>query len=451
MNLRIRLKPTLGVILFGSLAACNTSGPPMPSGYVADLWSDQVRQFSIFPVFPPRADLQVGDIYMSCEESPPPDQRAAAGTVAVSTGRDHATMWLTSVPGMLTLKDANGKPGTPGMLSAQYLTRVQMPVNPSASAPVATSAPENPASSAEAASAVKEADAAKGAKGAKGANAAKGTKIEKVAKGAAKPASGAAGAGTPPSKPAVDIFAGSAPVRLMTVSLPEFFSISATSAQAQALIPFPSVLAKAGLSYEKAQNIQISVPSAESYGVPAGDLYAVLEDTKNKKMVNALRWANKTFDANKDGFCKYGTPDMEVVTEVYAARAITVSITYSKSTGAEAAVGLSYASGTKQATVLGALSKYLSPAPASGASAASAAAVLLPAPTGASEPTIEQATAFIQQLNELYKQLGEGNQSLQYPGVEVSIINGNGSGVIMNRQFDSPVVIGYRGFKVLPN
>jgi hypothetical protein len=121
---------TLSVFAFGFMVAC--SGPKtMPPDYVSDLWSNQVRQFSITPVFPPRADLQVGDIYMSCEHKVA--RTEAGGEVNSRTDRDHGAMWLASMPGVATPTDASGKPGGPGLLSKQYETRVQMQVIPASS------------------------------------------------------------------------------------------------------------------------------------------------------------------------------------------------------------------------------------------------------------------------------------------------------------------------------
>ncbi|AYQ86464.1 hypothetical protein EDD84_02820 [Burkholderia gladioli] len=234
----------------------------------------------------------------------------------------------------------------------------------------------------------------------------------------------------------------------MPVSLPEFFSVSATSAQAQALIPFPSILARAGLSYDKATNIEVSVPESESYGAPVANVYRLFkkQGCGRKPNLNLVE-AFHIYDQTKLRFCKFGTPAMVLINEIYATRAINVSVTYSEDASATAAVGLHYASGTAQDTVLKALSNLVSPTPASGASAT--AVTLMPTPaSGASAPTIAQATEYVAQLNALYKQLDPANVPLQYPGVQVSVIHGNGSGVILSRQFDSPVVIGFRSIRV---
>src|ERR1043165_7751752 len=46
-----------------------------PRGYVAKEWSSSMRELGIIPVFPPREDVQVGDVYIAPVS---PDQELAA-------------------------------------------------------------------------------------------------------------------------------------------------------------------------------------------------------------------------------------------------------------------------------------------------------------------------------------------------------------------------------------
>lgn len=424
MRATTRLRITVGVGLFGLLSACDTNAP-LPSGYVSDKWSTQMAQFSVTPVFPPRADIQVGDIYLSCSD---PEQDSAS-----SAKLDHKSLWLASVDGILSGTSDDGDT-TPGLLETQYMSRVHMPVKPLAAA----NEPTPPANGAPDAGAGKTPDA-------------KAKAPVKPAKAglkhvAAKPAGPPSVAKPLAPGPASDVFAR-APLReLMPVSLPEFFSVSATRAQAQALVPFPSILARAGLSYDKASNIEVSVPEAESYGAPVANVYRLFKTQGCGSNPNLME-AFYIYKQVAPRFCKFGTPAMVLINEIYATRAINVSVTFSQDVSGTAAAGLYYASGTAQDTVLKALSNLVSPASASGTSAT--AVTLMPTPaSGASAPTIEQATEYVAQLNALYQQLGASNASLQYPGVQVSVIHGNGSGVILSRQFDSPVVIGFRSVRV---
>ncbi|NYH24216.1 hypothetical protein [Paraburkholderia bryophila] len=408
---------------------------------MSDQWSDQMRQFAIFPVFPPRADVQVGDLYMVCNISADTPPAPNPSTIEQPPRRNHKSMFLGRLMNIVDQPAAAGKPAVPGLLSKYYLTRVQMPVIPFASAPQAVSTPAAAASSDVAAAAAPAAP-----------------KKKVKAPVARAPAAAPKALPAPPVRTA-GIFEGNQLKALMPVSMPEFFSVSVTKAQASALIPFPSVLAQAGLSYDSAQNISVSVPQTESYGLPDSDLWTEFA-LEQRSGVGDIAAVKQLFDANSPNFCANGAaPALEVVSEVYAARAIDVSITYSSETGGTAAVGLNYAAGSSQSKVMSAFDKFLNPGAASGTKTASAPeASGAPKPGNqpaadaaipASTPTIAEATAFLAQLNQFAKQMGNDNTApLQFPGVQISIVNGHGTGVIMSRRFASPVVIGYRGFEL---
>jgi len=64
-NLKKQEKQTfiLFLLSFVSLnSGCATS--PAPEGYVAKQWATAFRELQITPIFPPREDVQVGDIYV---------------------------------------------------------------------------------------------------------------------------------------------------------------------------------------------------------------------------------------------------------------------------------------------------------------------------------------------------------------------------------------------------
>src|SRR5262245_1431490 len=52
------------VCLAGLVSGCPKPGTHDP-GFVAKEWSMTMREFGVVPVFPPREDVQVGDIYVS--------------------------------------------------------------------------------------------------------------------------------------------------------------------------------------------------------------------------------------------------------------------------------------------------------------------------------------------------------------------------------------------------
>ncbi len=309
-----------------ALGACAHTGAGDDS-FVSKMWSKQVSQFTIFPVFPPRADIQVGDMYMVCystEQTEKPTQK---------------TLWLASLTNITDTPAHDDEPARQGLLSKHYLSRVRLPDMPIPDDAVANREPEAPASPSDAASAA-------------GAGLAQ-LKVPAVQKPVA--------AHQAPANTSVQesSFAGNQFKRMKPVSLPEFFSVSVTKAQASALVPFPTILAKAGLSYENAQNISVSVPQAESYGLPDAELLVqYYKDSEHG--VAAIAEAENVYRRLSGSFCAADEqPAMMIVGEVYATRAIDISITYSREVGAEAAAGLSIAPGSSQANVLSSLLKLL--------------------------------------------------------------------------------------------
>jgi len=61
-------KPVATLTIVAILSAC--AGTP-PKGFVADQWGDNLAELGIFPVFPPREDFQVGDVYFAINDRQP--------------------------------------------------------------------------------------------------------------------------------------------------------------------------------------------------------------------------------------------------------------------------------------------------------------------------------------------------------------------------------------------
>jgi len=426
-----------GLVAASLISGCSTFGKDTtPVSAVADSWGEQMAKYLIYPVFPPRADIQVGDVFLTCVGNG--DEASLQG----AEGPTKRSLWLTSLYGIVdndrmpksrSSKDdpPKDKPATdqPGLLTRQYQTRFQIPEIPpavEASSPVEASAPDVAAGQGDKAAPVER----------------KKVKVAERARAA------------PPLKAAdtpSGLFKPTRPTKLRIVSFPEFFSVYLTKAQAKALIPFPTVIAQAGVNFDDASSIQMSVPQAESYGVPLVSIMdAWDEQLKSNRMISAMRAVGTLVPR----FCEKGVPGFLVVSEVYAARAIDVSITYSRSAGGNAAVGIAYDAGSSQASILDAFKKYLNVGDSGGqtdgakpVNKGQAADGMNPAPTPASQPTISQATAFIQQLNDLSKQVAN-DAPLSYPGVQISVFHGRGAGVVMSRKFDSPVVIGFRAVSI---
>lgn len=430
----------IACIALSSISACSSMTTPIDApGTVADMWSSRLRQYSINPVFPPRADIQVGDIYMVCVDttgSPKPLSQDLVSRTANDAGSDAPEMqplWLASIGKMID--DSHGA----GLLTKEYAGRVQMPV---------IALPNSNPAGGEVAGANANAAAPVPASGVGEAGLKKKVKL-------AKP--GAVPGAAAPSEPgATPVFAAAPLTSLRPVSFPEFFSVSATTTQASAIVPLHAILAGIGVSAQDVKSVEISIPQAESYGLPVSSVLEALLSTPQAQRAGI----KSVFKALQNQHCKSGSVGLELVTEIYASRAIDVSISFTKEAGAEAQVGISIADDAQKTAIWKALGQYFStgtqPAPGKEGEAAAAkpadatkpADVAHAAPTPS--PTPDQATAFVAQLNKLASQLG-GTKPLQYPGVEVSVVHGSNSGVTLNRQFASPVVIGYRGVVLKPD
>ncbi|RKP43518.1 hypothetical protein [Trinickia fusca] len=121
-------------------------------------------------------------------------------------------------------------------------------------------------------------------------------------------------------------------------------------------------------------------------------------------------------------------------------------MSFKQSVGVGAAGGLNLPDGSKAKAVWDALSKFLVPQPSTASTTNANTAQASNAAT-ASTPTIDQATQFITELNALYSKLG-GDGRLDYPGGQVTFVSGNSAGVTLDRKFEVPVVIGYRGIPI---
>lgn len=426
-----------GVVLSGFLSGCSSDKVTGP-GALRDTWSTQFEQYGISAVFPPRGDIQVGDVYLTC-----------GSTVAEKNSMDKLTkaarrlvpnaLWLASISGMLD--NEPGSSGKAGYLSTEYRSRIQLPRIPI------------PTESGDAASTAGAASAPSVASEPVAASAPAGKKLLKVAR---RSKSGAAAANTSsPDDHAGQIFSSRPLTTVMPVSLPEFFSVSGTKAQAAAIVPLPTILANLGVNASAVEAVQISIPQAESYGLPAAAMLSKLSHwAQNNGGAGGIVSNIQTITAplrsvsGAAAYCPIGVPQLFVITEIYATRSIDVSMSFSNSAGLGGGVGLNLPTGSKNAAVWDALGKYFTPqSSTSGSNSGSGNGKNESTGTtqaAGNTPTIDQATAFVKELNALYSKLG-GDQTLSYPGGQVTVVTANSAGVNMNRKFEIPVVIGYRG------
>lgn len=426
-----------GVVLSSVLSGCSADKVAGP-GALRDTWSTQFEQYGISAVFPPRADIQVGDIYLTCGSTIAEKNRTDKATEMARRMVPNA-LWLASIAGMLD--NEPGSSGKAGYLSTEYRSRIQLP-----RIPIPTESGDAASTVGASASSVASEPVAASAPAGK-----KAIKVVHRSKSGTAAATHASSSGDQASQ----IFSSRSLTNVMPVSLPEFFSVSGTKAQAAAIVPLPTILANLGVNASAVDAVQISIPQAESYGLPAAVMLSKLTHWAQSNggeggIVSNIQHIIAPLRSGDEAaaYCPIGAPQLYVVTEIYATRSIDVSMSFSNATGLGGGVGLNLPTGSKNAAVWDALGKYFTPQ-SSTSGGNSGSGIGKSDSTGTTQaavntPTIDQATAFVKELNALYSKLG-GDQTLSYPGGQVTVVTANSAGINMNRKFEIPVVIGYRG------
>ena len=319
---QIALPAIILVFTLGLLYGCRT----MP-GHVYKEWSKTMSQLGIFPVFPPREDVQVGDVWLL------PMHPLNATSVELVGGMGKTGIWCDNIlqtPEFGTSSSsAYNTPKQFNDVNKFYENRYSFP----SSSLVGTSTHF-------------------GTETVVGL-----TKVPTV------------GTGT--------IFGMGTVRRLRQVAFPDFAVTNIKQGSLSALVPIEALSLAGGFSFNNIEEISLKIPSAESYGLPAqyllrkflekgvgfeeknGKLY-LIESEPNKNIgvrglsIPTARIArsmyNETFDNIKKNlpwyriFSKHklskGLNDSEkyiwvgIVNEVFYARAIDISISRKKARGA---------------------------------------------------------------------------------------------------------------------
>ncbi|HIH2751397.1 TPA: hypothetical protein ACYLN4_007234 [Burkholderia lata] len=90
--MKTKNRALFSVSFFVLVTAC--SAPPVvnPSN-LAQQWGDRLRAYQINPVFPPREDIQVGDIYLLCDLKP----KMEAAAASEQSGQTPQSVWVTRI------------------------------------------------------------------------------------------------------------------------------------------------------------------------------------------------------------------------------------------------------------------------------------------------------------------------------------------------------------------
>ena len=374
------------LVLGTGLTGCAST----PPGYVAREWSKAMRELGITPVFPPREDLQVGDIYMS----PSTPEREAV--LLDETGFVPLGLWV----GTVVLDDP---------LDEFYSARASFPLTP------------------------------------------------------------ATGTSQPTAPDEDNIFRSGDTRRLRIVGFPMFMSATFNQGSLSGLVPTEAVSVAFGASLFGSKTINVSVPRAESYGLPAANLYNALvptpganqpsqvkkwsapaagglvaEDLESYMPTGQLTEATKDPEWNKKPYAY-----LRVITEVFYARELDVAIDSTEGRGFAVDVqpvvvpptlpgGAPPLSGAPP-TAVGEKPTAGEGRPASGAKAGAQPT----GETGAGSLSFKEATP--QQLAaELNRQLDQATQR-RVPGGGARFVAVGKRGISLRLTYERPVAIGYRG------
>jgi hypothetical protein len=383
------MKAVWGGVALATVLGAGCSNPVAP-GFLAREWTESLREQQVHALFPPREDVRVGDIYL----------------LALPT--DYAEQWKRGefLPVPILFGSASPtirtRPGQPSLAETHYAQRPGFP-------------PSNQAVEAHVAELAKKRG---------------GTEAPVLTVPV-------------PSSQGSIFTAERSTVRLRQVAFPDFAKASVRGGSLAALIPIDVIMPGLGLTGESAESVTLSVPVAESYGVPAGDLLARFAGTTGSggSCVD-LTTINKAWTpdfilgvAQSLGDEMQGSsvqavrsePSHDaylvVMTEVFYARTFDVRIDLSRqaaaalkaslpSTGAVASTGSGTGTGGEQ------------PAP--------------PAETTPPTTAAERATRVAANANAL-------SEKLSSPGVSATIYLADTGSVGLRRTYAQPIAIGYRG------
>lgn len=226
------------------------------------------------------------------------------------------------------------------------------------------------------------------------------------------------------------------PNRLRTVAFPEFISASFTQGDLSGVIPVEALNVAFGASWNSAKSITVKIPSAASYSIPIKTALQIMTDGEKSlkpefrqylkvmgNRTNADLLDNKTEDSNAVW--------IQVMTEVYYARVMDISVQTNRTAGGKVSVAPAAGAGS----IVGTTPDGSKPAPQQPSTA--------PKETEkASEAADPQATVFtrVKQMNQKLDEAG----ARTVPGGAVGFIGANDSSISLRRVWQYPVAIGFR-------
>ncbi len=408
-----KLNSVLILLTCGLLTAgCATA--PAPAGYVAKQWATAFRELQITPIFPPREDVQVGDIYVA--PVAPEDEEA----VFSAKGYLPRGMWVHSL-------DLNKQ------INAFYNQRASFPQTNIERVEIFKSTWET----------IKD-------KSAEDVKRYTENLIEYIdSYNRAYPA-------LPQPASTTDIWKGDAigdAKRLRIVGFPEFMSATFTQGDLSAFFPTGSSGSAGGQAmFSSARSVTVKVPVAESYGLPMSKVLPALRQQQNYNKKNwgelglapddrthspfdnvnallALDDKNRKVDANGNVVVR-----LRMATEVYYARVLDITIQATK----EAAAAIQIAEETPAASE--------EEQGSSGGQSSTGGDEQSNENDGeenlAAEKRAARLEARLSALEQDESRVPEGG----LPGGSARVMSVSKNQIGMRRVFDRPVAIGFRGF-----
>ncbi len=350
-----------------------------PPGYVAKEWSATMRELGIIPVFPPREDVLVGDVYIA-PVSPDEEVAAFKKKEFLPLG-----LWLTT----LDVGDD---------VSSFYSSRSSFPTTSSNTADFMSNLTNSPF------------------------------------------------AGLPQARDGTrNVFLGGDTNRLRMVGFPSFMSATFNKGDLAAVVPVEAVNLAFGAGFSSARSVTISVPVAESYGIPAAKIYGNLKYiTSGGQPMDSISGGLSAVQlsrlVNRKQAVRVGTnyyAALRIIHEVYYTRALDISVV-SKTTRGLGIAGRPLAT---DAVSTAASVAAQATSGASSASSSNAPVFIMPGGTNLNGNAVERA--------------GELNRSLEQamtqtvPGGSIKFVAAGDRGVSLRRTYDRPIAIGYRYIPVL--
>jgi hypothetical protein len=277
-------------VVLAGVAALGLAGCSVGEGFVARQWSDEIRQLQIEPVFPPREDFHVGDVYL------PAQKYGTDATEQGSRARVPIATWMMSLP--LNADGEDGETVQNGLLKDFYGGRVTYPATD-------FQTPEN----------------GNGAK-----------KVADVSVLDCKDVDGTNADGS------CNIFTQNEKTklrRLRVVGFPTFLSTEITRGSLSAFVPAEAFTAALGLEFGDVKSVSVSVPVAESIGLPVRKLIDEFKDQAIGDQCNSGN-INPILPQGQRESGSDEAPEhvhMLLVTEVFYTRNIDISIRTEESFG----------------------------------------------------------------------------------------------------------------------